>query len=85
MEKRCAQCGARDDLRAGSSCWCAELPHIPMPTTTKVLCRNCLLAKIERCTIPPKEKSVKFQSIWTGAASSPATSARRATTARATL
>jgi hypothetical protein len=29
-------------------CWCAELPHVPMPADAKgCLCRNCLLAKIK--------------------------------------
>ena len=30
------------------SCWCAELPKVPMPAeAAECLCRNCLLAKIE--------------------------------------
>jgi len=31
-------------------CWCAELPHFPMPAnaqTTGCLCRACLLEKIK--------------------------------------
>ncbi len=31
-----------------AGCWCAELPHVPMPAADEgCLCRNCLLAKIE--------------------------------------
>ncbi len=38
-------------------CWCAELPHVPMPTGDEgCLCRNCLLAKIEALKNPCKSK-----------------------------
>jgi hypothetical protein len=34
--------------RPEGGCWCAELPHVPMPIDAQgCLCRNCLLAKIE--------------------------------------
>ena len=48
MEKRCAQCGAAMTCMQEAGCWCAELPHVPMPAEDEgCLCRNCLLAKIE--------------------------------------
>jgi hypothetical protein len=37
------------------SCWCADLPKVPLPPdATGCLCRTCLLAKIEAL-----QKSVK--------------------------
>jgi len=48
VEKRCAQCGAAMTCQQEAGCWCAELPHVPMPAGDEgCLCRNCLLAKIE--------------------------------------
>jgi hypothetical protein len=48
METRCAQCGAAMTCHQEAGCWCAELPHLPMPADDEgCLCRNCLLAKIE--------------------------------------
>src|SRR6266852_699178 len=48
VEKLCANCGALLECRQEAGCWCAELPHIPMPAEPEgCLCRNCLLAKIE--------------------------------------
>jgi hypothetical protein len=42
-----------------SGCWCAELPHVPMPAEDEgCLCRNCLLAKIEALQNPGKSKQV---------------------------
>jgi hypothetical protein len=47
MEKLCAQCGAAMTCQQEAGCWCAELPHVPMPAGDEgCLCRNCLLAKI---------------------------------------
>jgi len=38
-------------------CWCAELPHVPMPPEAEgCLCRNCLRAKIEALQNPGKKK-----------------------------
>jgi hypothetical protein len=38
-------------------CWCAELPHVPMPAGDEgCLCRNCLLAKIEALQKSAKTK-----------------------------
>ena len=40
-------------------CWCAELPHVPMPTDAQgCLCRNCLRAKIEALEKPGKGEKV---------------------------
>ena len=48
VEKQCAQCGAAMSCQQDAGCWCAELPHVPMPAGDEgCLCRNCLLAKIE--------------------------------------
>jgi hypothetical protein len=48
VETRCAECGAAMTCRPEGACWCAELPHVPMPADAeRCLCRNCLLAKIE--------------------------------------
>jgi hypothetical protein len=59
VEKRCAQCGAAMTCKQESGCWCAELPHVPMPTDDDgCLCRNCLLAKIEALQNPAKTKEV---------------------------
>jgi len=57
METRCAQCGAAMTCKQESGCWCAELPHVPMPADAEgCLCRNCLLAKIEALQNPGKRK-----------------------------
>jgi len=57
METRCAQCGAAMTCKQESGCWCAELPHVPMPADEEgCLCRNCLLAKIEALQNPAKSK-----------------------------
>jgi hypothetical protein len=57
MEKRCAQCGAAMTCEQEAGCWCAELPHVPMPAGDEgCLCRNCLLAKIESLQNPSKRK-----------------------------
>jgi len=57
VEKRCAQCGAAMTCKQGPGCWCAELPHVPMPAGDDgCLCRNCLLAKIEALQNPAKTK-----------------------------
>src|SRR6266566_1365925 len=48
VETRCAQCGAAMTCQQEAGCWCAELPHVPMPDGSKgCLCRDCLLAEIE--------------------------------------
>jgi hypothetical protein len=48
METRCAQCGAVMTCQPEGGCWCAELPHLPMPADAEgCLCRSCLFAKIE--------------------------------------
>jgi hypothetical protein len=40
-----------------ADCWCAELPHVPMPAdAVGCLCRNCLLAKIEALQNAGREK-----------------------------
>jgi hypothetical protein len=57
MEKRCAQCGAAMTCQPEGGCWCAELPHVPMPADAEgCLCRNCLLAKIEALHNSAKRK-----------------------------
>jgi hypothetical protein len=57
VEKRCAQCGAAMTCQPQGGCWCAELPHIPMPADGEgCLCRNCLLAKIEALHNSAKRK-----------------------------
>src|SRR6266550_5117329 len=57
VETRCAQCGAAMTCKQESGCWCAELPHVPMPADAEgCLCRNCLLAKIEALQNPGKGK-----------------------------
>jgi len=57
METRCAQCGVAMTCQPEGGCWCAELPHVPMPTDAEgCLCRNCLLAKIEALQNPGKTK-----------------------------
>jgi hypothetical protein len=38
-------------------CWCAELPHVPMPADAKgCLCPTCLRAKIESQQNSEKQK-----------------------------
>jgi hypothetical protein len=57
VETRCAQCGAAMTCQPEGGCWCAELPHVPMPTDAGgCLCRNCLRAKIEELQNPGKRK-----------------------------
>jgi len=57
METRCAQCGAAMTCKPEGGCWCAELPHVPMPIGAEgCLCRNCLRAKIEALQNPGKRK-----------------------------
>jgi len=57
METRCAQCGAAMTCQQEAGCWCAELPHVPMPADDEgCLCRNCLLAKIEALQKPANSK-----------------------------
>jgi hypothetical protein len=57
METRCAQCGVAMTCKQESGCWCAELPHVPMPAEDEgCLCRNCLLAKIEALQNAGKSK-----------------------------
>ena len=57
VEKQCAQCGAAMTCQQEAGCWCAELPHVPMPNGDEgCLCRNCLLAKIEALKNPCKSK-----------------------------
>jgi hypothetical protein len=59
METRCAQCGAAMTCQPEGGCWCAELPHVPMPAADEgCLCRDCLLAKIEALQNPAKRKEV---------------------------
>jgi hypothetical protein len=57
VEKQCAQCGAAMSCQQDAGCWCAELPHVPMPAGDEgCLCRNCLLAKIEALKNSAKTK-----------------------------
>jgi hypothetical protein len=57
VEKRCTQCGAAMTCEQQAGCWCAELPHVPMPADDEgCLCRNCLLAKIAALQNPGKSK-----------------------------
>jgi len=57
MEKHCAQCGAAMTCTQEAGCWCAELPHVPMPADDEgCLCRDCLLAKIETLQKSDKTK-----------------------------
>src|SRR5258708_7328378 len=57
VEKQCAQCGAAMTCQQEAGCWCAELPHVPMPAGDEgCLCRNCLLAKIEALKNSAKTK-----------------------------
>lgn len=59
MEKLCAQCGAAMTCKQEPGCWCAELPHVPMPAGDEgCLCRNCLLAKIAALKESAKAKQV---------------------------
>jgi hypothetical protein len=57
VEKLCVLCGAAMTCEQQSGCWCAELPHIPMPADDEgCLCRDCLLAKIEASHNSAKRK-----------------------------
>jgi len=57
VETRCAQCGAAMTCQPEGGCWCAELPHVPMPADAEgCLCRNCLRAKIEALQNPGTRK-----------------------------
>jgi len=57
VETLCAQCGAAMTCKKEPGCWCAELPHVPMPAGDEgCLCRNCLLAKIAALQNPAKTK-----------------------------
>jgi hypothetical protein len=57
VETRCAQCGAAMTCQPEGGCWCAELPHVPMPTDAEgCLCPNCLRAKIETLQELDKKK-----------------------------
>jgi len=50
MQKNCAQCGSAMTCQPEGGCWCAELPHIPLPPdleSTGCLCRACLTEKIK--------------------------------------
>jgi len=50
VETRCAQCNAPMTCQKEPGCWCAELPHLPMPAewqSSGCLCRACLLEKIK--------------------------------------
>jgi len=50
MQKQCPQCGASFTCDPQGHCWCAELPHLPLPPdwqATSCLCRACLLEKIK--------------------------------------
>ncbi|PYU39164.1 MAG: hypothetical protein DMG56_00685 [Acidobacteria bacterium] len=48
VETHCAKCGATMTCRPEGGCWCAELPHLPVPADEEgCLCRNCLCAKME--------------------------------------
>jgi hypothetical protein len=50
VQKLCAKCGSAFDCHLEDNCWCAELPHIPLPQnldSAGCLCRACLLAKIK--------------------------------------
>lgn len=47
METRCARCDAAMSCKPEGGCWCAELPHGPMPVVSAgevegCLCRSCL-------------------------------------------
>jgi len=57
VETRCAQCGAAMTCQPEGGCWCAELPHVPMPADSEAcLCQNCLRAKIEALQNPSNRK-----------------------------
>ena len=57
VETRCAQCRAAMTCQPEGRCWCAKLPHVPMPAGAEgCLCRNCLGAKIEAVHNPGKTK-----------------------------
>jgi hypothetical protein len=50
MQKLCAKCGAAMTCQPEGGCWCADLPHVPLPAnleSTGCLCRTCLLEKIK--------------------------------------
>jgi hypothetical protein len=52
MDTRCARCHAPMSCKPEGDCWCAELPHGPMPVltageTTGCLCRNCLVEQLQ--------------------------------------
>src|SRR6266478_4975413 len=48
METRCSRCNAPMICNPKGNCWCAELPHGPMPTETdSCLCRDCLLKDLK--------------------------------------
>ncbi|HEX3543598.1 MAG TPA: cysteine-rich CWC family protein [Candidatus Acidoferrum sp.] len=52
METRCVRCDAPMSCKPEGDCWCAELPHGPMPVlkigeATGCLCRNCLEAQLQ--------------------------------------
>ncbi|MEQ2005969.1 MAG: cysteine-rich CWC family protein, partial [Limisphaerales bacterium] len=49
--KRCPECGAAFECLAhcaANTCWCMELPRLPMPTDASAdcLCPACLRARI---------------------------------------
>jgi len=48
MQKLCAKCRSPFDCHPEGNCWCAELPHLPLPpdlNSAGCLCRACLLEK----------------------------------------
>jgi hypothetical protein len=61
MQKNCAKCQAPMDCQPEGGCWCAELPHLPMPAdaaATGCLCRECLIEKIKSASVSSTASSV---------------------------
>jgi hypothetical protein len=57
MDTRCAQCNAPMTCYPEGNCWCAELPHGPMPVGEKgCLCPECLRKELQAAEKPRTEK-----------------------------
>jgi len=85
VEKRLRTCGVRDDLPAGKADAGAGIPHVPMPTATRI-CPHCLLPDPGGALKNPyKEKTRNGSSSEPRGPGAPSHSLQTSATARATL